>query len=195
MNNGPSVCSFVCLLFVWRRAEHAVKHHHPVNHRQCRAFISIGKCTQNEEWLYIISLQRCCIVFIVSVFGWTWTPGRIGFISTRTDSFQNKQQQRINVFFKWNLKRANMLCNGSCIRALTQAITRLFHLSAAWSHLPWNSRLFPPYAAMFCQVTLARSALSKFHYGMAEGTLCCSLRPSAWHVTVCSTQDAGGRIA
>lgn len=81
------------------------------------------------------------------------------------------------------------------IRAVTRATTELFHLTAAHRHLPWNSRLFPPYAAMFCQATLARSALSKFHYGMAESTRCCSLRPSAWHVTVCSTRDAGGRIA
>lgn len=81
------------------------------------------------------------------------------------------------------------------IRAATPATTKLFHLTAVRRHLLWNSRLFPPYAAMFCQATLAHSALSKFHYGMAEGTRCCSLRPSAWHVTVCSTRDAGGHIA
>lgn len=68
------------------------------------------------------------------------------------------------------------------------------HLSAASSHLPWKSRLFPPYASMFCQASPVCSALSKFHYGMAGSTLCCSLRLSAWHVTVCNTRDAGGWI-
>lgn len=61
-----------------------------------------------------------------------------------------------------------------------------FYLSAASSHLPWNSRLFPPYASMFCQASPVCSALSKFHYGMAGSTRCCSLRLSAWHVTVCN---------
>lgn len=67
-----------------------------------------------------------------------------------------------------------------------------FYLSTASSHLPWKSRLFPPYASMFCQASLVCSALSKFHYGMAGSTLCCSLRLSAWHVTVCNTGNAGG---
>lgn len=81
------------------------------------------------------------------------------------------------------------------VRAVTRTTTELLHLTAVRCHLPWNSRLFPPYAVMFCQATLASSALSKFHYGMAEGAWCCSLRSSAWHVTVCSTRDAGGPIA
>lgn len=56
------------------------------------------------------------------------------------------------------------------IRAITRATTELFYLTAVRRHLPWISRLFLPYAVMFCQATLAHSALSKFHYGMAEGT-------------------------
>lgn len=70
-----------------------------------------------------------------------------------------------------------------------------FYLSTASSHLPWKSRLFPPYASMFCQASLVGSALSKFHYEMAGSTMGCSLRLSAWHVTGCSTVDAGGWIA
>lgn len=69
-----------------------------------------------------------------------------------------------------------------------------FYLFAASSHLPWKSRLFPPYASMFCQASPVCSALSKFHYGMAWSAQCCSLRLSAWHVTVCNTRDAGGLI-
>lgn len=69
-----------------------------------------------------------------------------------------------------------------------------FYLSTASSHLPWKSRLFPPYASMFCQASLVCSALSKFHYGMAGSTLRCSLKLSAWHVTVCNTRNAGGWI-
>lgn len=69
-----------------------------------------------------------------------------------------------------------------------------FYLSAASSHLPWKSRLFPPYVSMFSQASPVCSALSKFHYGMAGSTRRCSLRLSAWHVTVSNTRDTGGCI-
>lgn len=113
---------------------------------------------------------------------------------SKTNNKQYVKKQTTTIF---QVKFRGQTCSatGAPSGPLTRAITGLFHLSAACSHLPWNSRLFPPYVAMFCQATLARSASSKFHYGKAEGTVCCSLRPSAWHVTVCSTRDAGGRIA
>lgn len=98
------------------------------------------------------------------------------------------------------------LLNGLCLQLLfAESFSRTLHpspimalgdwafyLSTASSHLPWKSRLFPPYASMFCQASLVCSAPSKFHYGMAGSTLCCSLRLSAWHVTVCNTRNAGG---
>lgn len=99
----------------------------------------------------------------------------------------------------WQKEQRNK--KGSCLlcyflqspsRALSIRATALgdwaFYLSAASSHLPWKSRLFPPYAPMFCQASPVCSALSKFHYGMAGSTRRCSLRLSAWHVTVCNAR-------
>lgn len=74
------------------------------------------------------------------------------------------------------------------LRAIAQG-DRAFYLSR---HLSWKSRLFPPYASMFCQASPVCSALSKFHYGMAGSARRCSLRLSAWHVTVCNAMDEGG---
>ncbi|TNN59836.1 hypothetical protein EYF80_029942 [Liparis tanakae] len=65
---------------------------------------------------------------------------------------------------------------------------RAFYLSAAFSHLPWKSRLFPPYASMCCQ---AISGL--FRLEQISLRDCCE-RSALLIKAVCNAGGVGGWI-